>query len=249
MNFLEIVLILLGVVLIVAVIYYAKDIFIKTPLQVLDVFLDRVFATIIILTLPIWLPLLYLSDKYKWGLEKLAIVEFFSKSNRFGIDKDDNDFEYESEDLIEIDDTSTEYYLFSSNKDSRKVEETILKGISLNPTSTLTCNHVDSKPSNRTVFKLNNATLYDFHFLIQWLDEELKRSKNYGIAATKKFGFYSYQDSKSLNNLLGKTDDGKKFSYSLTGNNPNALSINSKLDIKEIKDFELLNYKSAFASG
>ena len=249
MNFLEFVFIILGISLVVAVIYYAKDVFIKTPLLILDVFLERVLFAISILTLPIWLPLFFLSNKYNWGLEQHAIVKFFTKSNRLGGDDGANDFEYDSEDLLKIDDTKTDYYLFSSNMDSQKIEEAIHSGISLNPTSTSSCFQVPSKSKKRTVFKLNNTTLYDFHFLIQWLDEEFKRSKNYGVAATQSFGFYSYQDSKSLNNLLGKTDDGSKFSYSLTGDNPDALSINSKLDIKEIKDFELLNNRSEFASG
>jgi len=248
-NFLEFIFIVLGISLVVAVIYYAKDVFIKTPLLILDVILERTLFVISVLTLPVWLPLFYLSDKYNWGLEQHAIVKFFTKSNRLGVDEDDNDFEYESESLIKIDPAKTEFYLFSSNKDSKKIEAKIIEGISLNPTSKLTCTQESTLSKTRTVFKLNNASLYDFHFLIQWLDEEFKRSKNYGVAATQGFSFYSYQDAKSLNNLLGKTDDGKKFSYSLTGGNLDALSINSKLDIKEIKDIELLNNISEFASG
>lgn len=249
MNFLEITTIILGILLVVAVIYYAKDIFIKTPLQIIEVSLDRLLTLITILTLPILLPLLYLSYKYDWRLEESAVFRFFNRKNRFGIGQDDYDLEYDSEELLEIDDSDTEYYLISTNLNLQKVEETIINGITLNPTSILSCTHVPSGFKNRSVFRLTNATLYDFHFLIQWLHEKLKRSKNYGIAVSKEFKFYSYPDSKSLNNLLGKTDEGKKFSYSLTGNNPNALSINSRLDIMEIEDFEQLNHKSVFSNG
>jgi len=85
--------------------------------------------------------------------------------------------------------------------------------------------------------ELPNAGFYGFNFLVQWLTNELKGTEIYGYASNNRTDFFLYQDTKTTNNLIGRTNKRKTFSVSLYDDldEENALTMNEKIQLdKEV---------------
>ncbi|MCV9385565.1 hypothetical protein [Reichenbachiella ulvae] len=78
---------------------------------------------------------------------------------------------------------------------------------------------------------------YDFNLLIQFLSNENKSSYCYGLFKSEELSYYSYQDSATTHNIIGKTNSGQKFSiYTLDDLNKKVhLRLNQSIQINEMK--------------
>lgn len=83
------------------------------------------------------------------------------------------------------------------------------------------------------ILQITGIDLYGFHFLVQWMQEEFKGSKNFGFAKHGNFSFFCTCDKKTLNNLIGKTPDREQYSFSLTNPQNEHLAINNSIDFRK----------------
>ncbi|WP_460546378.1 hypothetical protein, partial [Echinicola sediminis] len=86
--------------------------------------------------------------------------------------------------------------------------------------------------SNLRIAKADDLELYEFQYLIQWMDNELRNTKNYGFALNSHFSFFGMSDKKTLNNIIGKTSSGEVFAFNLVNGQRDYLSHIEKMNFK-----------------
>jgi hypothetical protein len=79
-----------------------------------------------------------------------------------------------------------------------------------------------------------DINFYDYHLLVQHLNTELGDKKSFGVYKSDKLNYYVFQDTETLNNLVGFTSDRKFFSIYMLDDleTKQHLRINQKLKVE-----------------
>jgi hypothetical protein len=227
----EIVFVLLAILLVVTIIKYPRQIFISLPAGILRTTGERLIDYIIIFTTPIWIPIWLLDKMFKWGLFK---HRFFRLFNLLGSnDREDKELPEVAYDVINqlnIDFSEYSKFYISSEASEIKVKSVLIEAL----------DNIDKSFDSITLFKIDNLTIakvsgvnvYDFHLLIQCLQTELNKARNYGFARVSEFSFFGIADQATLNNIVGKTSSSDIFSFNLVNGQDTFLAVNNAIAIK-----------------
>lgn len=222
-RIIEILFVLLILAGIVTIIKYPKDILVRLPLGILKIFGDRLIGYIKILTLPVWGPVYLLDNHFNWG-----IISSKEKLKRKNVELPD--IQYDTKSKLEVDFDRFDKYLITSAKNGFKIREAIAEGL-----RTINGKH-DSlellKSNEFYVARISGIDLYSFHYLVQWMQNEIKSSRNFGFAQTEGFSFFCTCDKDTLNNMLGKTSARDIYSFSLSSTQGEYLSINNSIGFR-----------------
>lgn len=224
------IIILLIIAAIFTLIKYPKQILIDAPAGFMKISVERFLSTIAFVTIPIWLPLWFLDSQFKWGIFELKFFKFFYEFDTSEPNEDEQtDIEYPVKEKLQIDFEQHKKYFISSLQDSKRIVSSLEDNLA----------NIDKSLKDPQVFKIGGLTvvrtselnLYDFNMLIQCLDNDFKRSKNFGFAKNSKTSFFGITDKKTLNNIVGQTSNGNKYAYSLVNGQENYLGINNEIDL------------------
>jgi len=224
-HIVEIIFVLLFIAIIVTMFKYPRDVFVNLPAGFLKIIAGTFLRYIKLFTSPIWLPIWFLDEYYKWGIFDHKFFRIFEAPEIGAFDEysEPPDTTYSSNDLVPIDFNAFEKFLISSNNDIEKFEKVLLDGMeSLNKEFTDIKTY---KVGKLSMAKVTGTELYDFNYLIQWLENEFKNSRNYGFAKHTDFSFFGMDDPKTLNNIVGKTSEKQTFAFSLISGNFESLAI------------------------
>jgi hypothetical protein len=227
--FIEGLFVLLGLALILTIIKYPKETLLKLPLGIFYQLVVRPIKSILLI--PMWIigvPLIYLGKKYKW-----KITGTITKLIEFGIDYDD-DRPHPSTKNLKIDFKNGDKYIFviSSGKD--------LKGLIQDFIGVFTEKYsvddfkINSKGGQTVIVFPNGISFYDFHLMVQHVNDELGEKRSFGIYKSDKIQYFVFRDSETLNNLIGFTSDRKLFSIHLLDDldTNQHLRLNQKLKVE-----------------
>jgi hypothetical protein len=220
--------VLLAVAALVTVVKYPKEILVELPREIFYVVVVKPIKSI--LFIPVWVigtPILYFGTKYKW-----KSTPTIKKLLDFAILEDD-DRPYPSRKNLKVDFRSGEKYIFviSSNKDVKAL--------------VISFNDVFSNPYPADDFKIdlkdgqamisfsNNIGFYDFHLMVQHINDELGEKSSFGIYRSAKLQYFIFKDKDTLNNLIGFTSDKRFFSIHMLDDldEDQHLRLNQKLNI------------------
>lgn len=220
--------ILLGIGLLVTVIKYPKDIFVKLPLGIVNLFLRRLWWFVSLPLTILSIPLIALGKKFKW--EITPAIQKFIDSEIGG----EEDSPYPSTKNLKVDFKNGEKYAYvlNSSKD--------LKKIILDLVEVLTQKYSIEEfkvavNGSQTIIKFPTyINFYDYHLLIQHLYNELGDRNSFGVYKSDKLLYYVFQDSETLNNLVGFTSARKLFSIFMLADleRKQHLRLNQKLKIE-----------------
>lgn len=220
--------IILALSLIVAVIKYPKDAFIKLPLAILKKIFWPLLAILYLASQIIGLPLLYFANKFNW-----KIAPWLEKLMEVGASKDDRPLP--STRTLDVNFKNGKKYIIVI---SPRLD---LKAIIADFVETLTDSHsTDSfriaKDNDYTIISCpDNTNFYDFHILTQHLNNELGDQKSFGLYKSSEIQYFVFQDRNTANNLVGFTSDNIYFSIHMLDdlNNKEQLRVNQKLKLNK----------------
>ncbi len=180
--------IILGLGLLAAIIKYPKDILLKLPLGIILV------------------PFRRLGSIFALPFELLGSISSGSEVK---------DVSYTAESKLQIDFSEGDKYAFvlSTNWNLQRLIEDFL--FALSTTYSIVDFVIRDNGDQKIIRFPKNITFYDFHLLIQYFNNELGENNSFGVYKSDKLEYKIFQDSKTLNNLLGVTSDNKRFSVDL----------------------------------
>jgi hypothetical protein len=219
----ETLLVLLGIALLIAVIKYPKDAFIKIPLGVLDQLFVRPLAGVLSFFVLI---IESLGPKRAKGVK--------SKMSKYLEWGHDDDRSYPATEKLKVDFPPGDKHAFIVNAKGNVayIIEDFLGG--------LTGKHsIDEfairRNGNQCMITVpKSVNFYDFLLLVMHLTGTIDEKNCIGIFKSAKLDFYVYLDPAPLNNLLGVTNQGKKFSVHMLDDdmeNEQCLKLNQELDV------------------
>lgn len=222
--------ILLVLAAIITIIKHPKEILIKTPLTILKSILLSILWYIQLLTSPIWFPVWALDKFFNWGIFEHSFFKIFSGDYFAEPDEDEQpDIEYLATERRKIAFNSFSKFLITSEKNADILLKVLVNG--LESIGGENKNFRTSSFKNFCMAQNDSLDLYQFHYLIHWMDNELK-GKNYGFAQRNDFSFFGMVDTSTLNNVIGKTSQEEIFAFNLTGVNSDSLCFNPEIPIK-----------------
>jgi len=212
-----------GIALIATVIKYPKDVakgvFIETP----KAFLYGIGNRLWFILIPIWGPLWLLDAYFKWNIFERLQMSF------------DSDYKYRGT-KRKINFVNFKRFILTNEIDKNKIAASIQEASETIRELDIS-EHRINQSNGYSLIELPNAGFYGFNFLIQWLTEELKGTEVYGYASNNRTDFFLYQDPLTTNNLIGRTNKGKRFSVSMYDDldKENALRMNERIKVdKEV---------------
>ncbi|MEQ8712869.1 MAG: hypothetical protein RIC80_07615 [Cyclobacteriaceae bacterium] len=204
MNFTEILLIIGGIALVVTVLVYPRDVFktlfIGIPRAILVSILDKIW----IILIPIWGPFWLLDRYFKWGVFNRAEMVF------------DSEYQYSGR-KRKIDFNKFSAYILTTETNGNKVSQEILEATStIQDLDGLEYHFIENE--KYLIIELPKIEFFAFCLLIQCMKNQIRDSEVYGFAMSSRSSFFLYQDQKTTNNLIGKTNTNKSISVSLYDN-------------------------------
>ncbi|WP_305983607.1 hypothetical protein [Roseivirga thermotolerans] len=231
----EAVIVLLLLWAIIIVIRNPKEILVKFPLFVFRAKADQFLRLIEIITLPLWLPIYLLDNKFKWGIFELKFFKFFNQYDLTS-KSDKPDISYKQKVKIDINPDKFRWFYVSSVDDTQAIMESIKSSLKDLTNKDFKC--TKRATSNFSIVQVHNLTLYEYHYIIQALDNDFKKSINVGFALSPKISFFSISDTSTLNNIIGKTSKDESYSFNLVDGQENHLSLNKEIKIAENHSFK-----------
>lgn len=198
--------ILLGLALIVAVVKYPKDAFVKLPMGIAYYTVVRPVKSILsIPILLIGLPLIYLGEKYNWSITP-TIKKLLDS------DTSNDDRPYPATKYLKVGFENGEKYalVISANKDLKELIRDFIEV--LTGKYAIDDFRIITRESQAIIVFPKDINFYDYHLAVQHLNSELGDKKSFGFYKSDRLQYFGYQDSKTLNNLVGFTADKKLFS-------------------------------------
>jgi hypothetical protein len=198
--------ILLGLAFVAVAIKYPKDVFIKLPLEIIKLPFRKLWWLISLPLTILAIPLIYFGEKYKW-----KVTPTIQKLLDLG-ESDDDDKPHPSTKNLKVDFMKGDKYVFvlTANKD--------LKALIIDFLEVLTGEYSIEEfkiadNGNQKIIRFPiNTNFYDYHLLVQHLSNELGDKESFGVYKSDKLTYYVFQDTETLNNLVGFTSDKKLFS-------------------------------------
>ncbi|MBY0432509.1 MAG: hypothetical protein K2U26_00195 [Cyclobacteriaceae bacterium] len=221
---------MLGLGLLVTAIKYPKDVLVKLPLEIIKLpFRPLLWLISLFLTI-LAIPIIYLGEKYKWRItskiEKL--LDFVDD------DDDNNDKPHPATRNLKVDFISGHKYIYvlKSTKDLKQLIQDFLGSL----TGKYSIEEFElAENSEQKIIKFPaGINFYDFHLFVQHFNTELGDKQSFGVYKSAGLDYYVFQDSETLNNLVGFTADRKFFSiYMLDDLEKNQhLKVNQKLKVE-----------------
>jgi hypothetical protein len=224
------IIVLLVLAAIITIFKYPKDILIKAPIAVLKSITLSVLWYVRLIISPVWVPFWVLDKIFKWGIFEYRFFKIFSGEFFEEPDEDEQpDIEYPATQRRKIAFHSFTKFLITSEKNADILLKVLVDG--LESIGGENKNFRRSSFKNFCVAQNDSLDLYQFHYLIHWMDNEMK-GKNYGFAQRNDFSFFGMVDASTLNNVIGKTSQEEIFAFNLTGVNSDNLCINPEIPIK-----------------
>lgn len=220
--------ILVGLALLVTALKYPKDVFIKLPLEIIKLPFRRLWELITFPVTILAIPIIYFGEKYKW-----RITPSIKRIADLGAN-DDDDKPYPSTRNLKVDFKNGDKYVYvlTTTKDIKLLIDDFLEVL----TEKYSINDfkIIDNGEQRIIQFPADINFYDFHLLVQHINTELGDKRSFGIYKSSKLDYYVFQDSKSLNNLVGFTSDKKLFSIYMLDDleKKQHLRLNQKLKIE-----------------
>ena len=217
-----------GIALVITIVKYPKDIAKGIFIGIPRLFLSRIWDFIVIIAIPIWLPLSFLDSYYDWGL-------FDKFRNRTG--SDDEEYEGTAKKI-----SFGEYrkYILTTEKDTQIIEKNLIEASETISELDISDYKIEGR-DDFTIIEVPASGFYGFNFLVQWFDSELRKKDVFGYASDSNGSFFLYQDKRTTNSLIGKTNQGKSFSVSMYDDLDKTSSLNMndriKIDKKVTTEF------------
>lgn len=214
----------ISIILVLSLAYFL----IKEPKEILYGFLR--FMRGGIMFFPIWIPALILDKYFKLGIYDLDE----EGSNQ-------EDFVYESVEKLDIDFSQYQKYIIVEATDLLKIKKAIVECYETTPEEDFK-GILYHRDQDRFILKMrDDCSFVNYHYLIQWFDNELNSRKNieiYGLALNQPDPMNSYyvvsdKTGEYINCLTGKIFLGDKFSINLYNDywKKQWLDINNKIKI------------------
>jgi hypothetical protein len=218
------IIVILLIVLLITIIKYPKDILIDLPAGILKIGTQQFLFYLKLFTLPVWLPVWIVDNYYKLGIFNHPVFKFFNSNS----DIDDiPDIEYKCIEKLKLDFINFSKYFISSMNDKNELLSSLYEGLESIGKKELEFNIL--QVGKMLIAQNDKITLYDFHYLIQWLDTENNRFRNFGFAKNSNFSFFAHTDKLTLNNVIGKTSDKKIFAFNLVNGQEDYLAISKEI--------------------
>jgi hypothetical protein len=220
--------ILVGLALLVTAIKYPKDVFVKLPIEIIKLPFRRLWELITLPLTILAIPIIYFGEKYKWRITP-SIKGFVD----LGASVDD-DRPHPSTRNLKVDFKNGDKYVYvlTTTKDIKKLIDDFLEVL----TGKYSINDfkITENGEQRIIQFPADINFYDFHLLVQHLNNELGDKRSFGIYKSNKLDYYVFQDNESLNNLVGFTSDKKLFSIHMLDDleEKQHLRLNQKLKIE-----------------
>lgn len=219
--------ILIGLGLLITAIRYPKDVFIKLPLEIIKFPFRHLWSLISLPLTVLAIPLIYLGEKFKW-----RITPTIQKLLDSG-ESDDDDKPHPSTKNLKVDFKKGEKYVFvlTSTKDVKRLINDFLEV--LTGKYSIEEFKIADNGDQKIIHFPTDINFYDYHLLVQHLSNELGDRKSFGVYKSDKLHYYVFQDSETLNNLVGFTSDKKLFSIYMLDDleTKQHLRINQKLKV------------------
>lgn len=223
--------ILLLAALVATIIKYPRDIFIELPAGILKIGAEQFLFYISIITIPVWGPLFLLDNKFKWGIFNHKFFSLFIQKKENIKDSEElPDVEYTEIQRLDIQFSLYSKYFISTADDCKELVNYLNEGLESIGKQTISFECRNS--GDLKLAKTDKLELYEFQYLTQWLDNELRNTRNYGFAVTSHFSFFCLADKKTLNNIIGKTSTGNVFAFNLVNGQKDYLSYIDKVNFK-----------------
>jgi hypothetical protein len=180
------------------------------------------------------IPLGFLKRLIGWDL----FEDLFSKNNN------DPDFKYESETKKNIDFENFSKYILLDSQKNDLIQKILIEGLEIIDVPIDQFDHEIKRIDNFLILAIKSKIgFFNFHVLIQ--NFYTNKIENTGFVEDKELSFVVYQDPNSLNNMIGETNKGERFSVSLyDGFEKGAyLSMNSKIRIDQKRRFKIVKRK------
>jgi hypothetical protein len=208
--FIEGLFVLLALAAVVTILKYPKETLVKLPLGIFYVVVVKPIKSMLII--PIWiigLPMSYLGEKYKW-----KFTPTIKKILDLGTE-DDDDRPYPSRKNLKVDFKTGKKYIFViSSKIDLKALVRDFNDVFTEPYPTNEFK-IDSKDGQIVISFPNSISFYDFHLMVQHINDELGAKNSFGIYRSPKLQYFIFKDANTLNNLIGFTSDRRLFSIHL----------------------------------
>lgn len=170
-----------------------------------------------------------------------SLVKWRSSEDMKAWNERDEDIEYKAKRKKKVYFQSADKYILTFSTEEEKVKQSIANGVASLEESALS-NITYIKSNYSLVVKLPKQTdFYLFHYLLQWLDNE--GVSNAGFVSGKSTECVVYQDKNSLNNLIGETESGDKFSVSLHHDYKESqyLMLDRSIELEKLKGFRVIS--------
>jgi hypothetical protein len=218
--------VLLGVILVVTAIRYPKQIFVTLPLEIIKFPFRYVAGFLQLLLIPVELLVTWFANSMGWNV-KLPRLRWLEVSG------DADDRPYPATRKLKVDFATGDkfVYVLGSGKDLRGAVGDFLEVLEARYALT------------QFEFALNNQrqiarfpagiTFYDYHLFVQHLCGEFGFKNCVGVFRSDAIQYSVFQDPATVNNLVGFTADGKRFSIHMLSDLDKAqeLRLNQKLNV------------------
>ncbi|PVY40266.1 hypothetical protein [Pontibacter virosus] len=179
---------------------------------------------------------------FQFPLDVLKIlVKWRSSEDIKAWNEKDDDIEYKAKRKKKVYFQSADKYILAFSTEEQKVKQSIANGVASLEESALS-NETYIKSDYALIVKLPKQTdFYLFHYLLQWLDNE--GVCNTGFVSGKSTEYVVYQDKSSLNNLIGETESGARFSVSLYEDyiESQYLMLDRNIKLDKLKGFRVIS--------
>ncbi|MFN5171198.1 MAG: hypothetical protein ACK5DD_16400 [Cyclobacteriaceae bacterium] len=218
--------VLLGVILVVTAIRYPKQIFVTLPLEIIKFPFRYVAGFLQLLLIPVELLVTWFANSMGWNV-KWPRLRWLEVSG----DADDRPYPATSKLKVDFATGDKFVYVLGSGKDLRGAVGDSLEVLEARYALT------------QFEFALNNQrqiarfpagiTFYDYHLFVQHLCGEFGFKNCVGVFRSDAIQYSVFQDPATVNNLVGFTADGKRFSIHMLSDLDKAqeLRLNQKLNV------------------
>lgn len=228
MLIVEVVIVLLLLWAIIIIVKNPKEIFIGIPVFIFHRVVEKILTLIKLITSPIWLPIYLLDSVYNWRIFELKFFKFFGRYDNI-VENNKPDTSYKQHDEKRIDSEKFSWYFISSFDNSKAIIESIKQNLNNITEEDFKC--TDKTIRGFSIVQVHDLSLYQYHYTIQALDNDFEKFTNVGFAQSPKISFFSISDISTLNNIIGETSKGERYSFNLVDGQENHLSINKDIKI------------------